>query len=51
MNIADLHVNEDLCIGCSLCVKVCPGGVLHLDERRICRMDEIDSFGWNGCWK
>ena len=50
-NIANFQVDEEKCIGCGLCVKVCPGGVLHLNEQRKCEMDEIDSFGWNGCWR
>lgn len=39
------------CIGCGLCTKVCPGGIVHLNEQRKCEMDEIDQFGWWGCWK
>lgn len=50
-NIANFRVDREKCIGCGLCVKVCPGSVLHLNEQRKCEMDEIDSFGWNGCWK
>ena len=50
-NIANFQVDGEKCIGCGLCVKVCPGGVLHLNMQRKCEMDEIDSFGWNGCWK
>ena len=50
-NIADFQVNIEKCIGCGLCVKVCPGGVLHLNDARKCEMDEIEGFGWNGCWR
>ncbi len=50
-NIADFQVEKEKCIGCGLCAKVCPGGILHLNEERKCEMDEIDQFGWWGCWK
>ena len=51
MNLANFKVDKDKCIGCGLCEKVCPGGILHVNTERKCEMDEIDSFGWNGCWK
>lgn len=51
MNIAEFEVDEKKCVGCSQCVKVCPGGILYLDENKKSNMQDIDCFGWNGCWK
>lgn len=50
-NIAGFRVDQKKCIGCGACVKVCPGGLLSLDERRKPCITGADSFGWNGCWK
>ncbi len=51
MNITSFRVDYDKCIGCGLCEKVCPGGILHLNTEHKCEIDEITGFGWNGCWK
>ena len=51
MNITNFQVDREKCIGCGLCVKVCPGGVLYLDGEQKCAMQPIADFGWNGCWR
>lgn len=51
MNIADFKVDKGKCVGCSQCVKVCPGGILYLDKDKKSNMKDIDCFGWSGCWK
>lgn len=51
MNIANFTVNQDKCIGCGKCVKVCPGGILYVDGSGKSKMKPITEFGWNGCWK
>lgn len=51
MNIAQFCVDREKCIGCGNCTKVCPGGILCLDEDRKAKIKPITEFGWNGCWK
>lgn len=51
MNIANLKINLEKCIGCGLCIKVCPGSLLLLNENSQVVSKPITEFGWNGCWK
>jgi Fe-S-cluster-containing hydrogenase component 2 len=51
MNIVKFQVDQEKCIGCRKCTKVCPGGILYLNEKKKAKMTEISTFGWNGCWK
>lgn len=50
MNKAKFEVDKDKCTACGLCVKVCPGAVLDLEDGAP-RIADFDAFGWNGCWK
>ena len=50
-NPARFFVDAAKCIGCGLCTRVCPGGILHLNEQRKAAMEPIEGFGWNGCWR
>ncbi len=50
-NIARFELNEERCIGCGLCTKVCLGQWLSVNEEGKCEMQLVDCFGWDGCWK
>jgi Fe-S-cluster-containing hydrogenase component 2 len=51
MNIAQFQVDQNRCIGCGKCVRVCAGGILYLNEEKKAEMTEVKTFGWDGCWK
>lgn len=51
MNIAGFQVDKSKCVGCGRCTKVCPGGLLYLDQENKAEIGEVDTFGWNGCWQ
>lgn len=51
MNLADFIVDTEKCVGCGKCVKVCPGGILSLNQAKKAEIADFKEFGWNGCWK
>lgn len=51
MNQADFVVDTEKCVGCGKCVKVCPGGILSLNQAKKAEIADFKEFGWNGCWK
>jgi len=51
MNIANYILDEQKCVGCGLCTKVCPAGLIHVGKSGKAEMDDIKGFGWYGCWK
>lgn len=51
MNPANFVVDTEKCLGCGTCVKVCPGGVLSLNQEKRPEIADFKEFGWNGCWK
>ncbi|MCD8090663.1 MAG: nitroreductase family protein [Clostridiales bacterium] len=51
MNYAGFEVDYDKCTGCGRCVKVCPGGVIFVNEMKKAEIKDFSEFGWNGCWR
>ena len=55
MQNANFRVNEAVCIGCGLCLDVCPGNmvggdVLRMEDGHPVMVDQT-KFGWQGCWR
>lgn len=51
MNRAEFRIEKEKCIGCGLCINVCAGGIISLDENHVARIADFQEFGWDGCWK
>ena len=51
MNIAKFIVDKEKCIGCKKCSKVCPGGLIFINDDNKAEIVNLSEFGWNGCWK
>ena len=55
MRSAEFHVNTEKCIGCGMCLNVCPGNmvggdVLRMENGHPVMVDQT-KFGWQGCWR
>ena len=55
MQNARFSVDQNKCIGCGLCLAVCPGNmvggdVLRMEEGHPVMVDPT-KFGWQGCWR
>ena len=52
---ARFNVNTGKCIGCGMCLKVCPGNMVGGDVLRLENghpmMTDQTKFGWQGCWR
>ena len=46
--VAEVVIDESRCIGCGLCVKVCRGVPLYMEERHV-RVDQSRLYGCIGC--
>lgn len=50
MNLCQFQADRSKCVGCGRCTKVCPGGLLYLDENKKAAIRAHTEYGWNGCW-
>ena len=52
---AGFKVNTEKCVGCGLCLNVCPGNMVGGDVLRMVDghpvMVDQSKFGWEGCWR
>lgn len=51
MNIAKFKVDNEKCMGCKKCLKVCPSGLIFMNKYNKAEVIDISEFGWDGCWK
>ncbi len=47
--VTTLQLNEKLCIGCGLCIEVCPRGVLELEEGKAHIIDKNACMECGAC--
>ncbi len=48
-SVATLRANPELCVGCGLCLEVCPHGVLELDHKRVKVVRHDDCMECGAC--
>lgn len=47
-----LHIDHNLCIGCGLCEKACPAGLLSIDASSGKSISKpVEKLNWYGCWQ
>lgn len=51
MNITNFKWDKNKCINCKKCLYTCPAQLFSFNSDGELKMKEVDSFGWDGCWK
>lgn len=47
--VAEIHLDTDLCIGCSLCTTVCPHGLFEVQEHKAVIKNKNDCMECGAC--
>ncbi len=50
-NVVTLNLNKDMCIGCKMCINVCPHGVFEFENKRAYIMNKDDCIECGACAK
>jgi len=43
------HIDENKCVGCGLCITICPYGAISKDEKDLAKVNEVLCKGCGTC--
>ncbi len=49
LNVASLEIIPDLCVGCGMCIEVCPHGVFTLQSKKAVILDRDQCMECGAC--